>query len=573
MLVRSNAYLAAFRKMTTVCSSNTLDYASASRDDLLARISHLEQQLSSARNLRQDPSAPLHLDDSIDAATRLRPAKAIRQAWRSNDVSAPLPPVASTSASAQQTPQSFFDGYPSRKIALRFSYEGWHYGGLAIQNEGTPLPTVEGVLLDALARARLISPRNSEDGLEGLGYSRCGRTDRGVSAAGQVVALYVRSQLREKEGTKELGWWPAKTPKGSQNPISNGSAQHDEETLDEQALKVLSKSERNDYLQRHAARSAVKLELPYMQLLNRFLPPSIRILGWSPVSPEFDARFSCSHRHYKYFFTNSRRYAPLDIPAMRDAASRLVGEHDFRNLCKIDPTKQLTNYKRRILSATIDEVDEAETASGSEEDDRLMVLNLRGSAFLYNQVRHIMAVLFLVGSGAEQPSIIDTLANTGYDESFASTSTATIPIVPSRPGYEMADDLPLVLWDCGFPADSVSWRQDAALKSAGAMWTHYTGLRVKSTISRHFLQACTLLHSEDDKRANALDDDAADARRIIQTGAGNHTNIKASRYIPLLDRPRSDLVENINRRWMETVGKRRAEKKEREASLASSDLV
>ncbi|KAM6493165.1 hypothetical protein JOM56_011299, partial [Amanita muscaria] len=63
----------------------------------------------------------------------------------------------------------------------------------------------------------------------------------------------------------------------------------------------------------------------YVSILNRLLPCTIRVLAWSPVSPNFSARFSCQYRHCKYFL--------LDIDL---AASRLIGEHGFRNLlCRV----------------------------------------------------------------------------------------------------------------------------------------------------------------------------------------------------------------------------------------------
>ena len=43
-------------------------------------------------------------------------------------------------------------------------------------------------------------------------------------------------------------------------------------------------------------------ELPYMVMLNNNLPNDIRVLAWSPVDTDFNARFSCLHRTYKYFF-------------------------------------------------------------------------------------------------------------------------------------------------------------------------------------------------------------------------------------------------------------------------------
>jgi tRNA pseudouridine38/39 synthase len=152
------------------------------------------------------------------------------------------------------------------------------------------------------------------------------------------------------------------------------------------------------------------VELPYTVLLNRHLPPSIRIHAWSPVSATFSSRFSCIWRHYKYFFSSSP-VAPfllsqfdfgaaytaanlpnhaknwhvrlsavdwnglrLDLGLMRDAVKRLVGDHDFVNFCKVDPPKQLQTHVRTVNSATIDPVE--------GEGDDMWVLNLRGGAFV-----------------------------------------------------------------------------------------------------------------------------------------------------------------------------------------------
>lgn len=39
-----------------------------------------------------------------------------------------------------------------------------------------------------------------------------------------------------------------------------------------------------------AALCPVEEELDYPALLNRALPPDIRVLGWAPVPPDFNAR-------------------------------------------------------------------------------------------------------------------------------------------------------------------------------------------------------------------------------------------------------------------------------------------
>ena len=51
----------------------------------------------------------------------------------------------------------------------------------------------------------------------------------------------------------------------------------------------------------------------------------------------------------------------------------------------------------------------------------------------------MVAVLFLVGQGYEDPEIVDKLLD--------------VQNCPAKPVYEMADERPLVLWDCVFPSD------------------------------------------------------------------------------------------------------------------------
>lgn len=623
-------------------------YASCSREELLARIAELEraqartllsesEHNSSSRSIQavqSESSAavpnaavcpaltstldhPASTSTSNGTPTPLQTKQERKLLKKKARLDSPTGRSENTSTGALEG-ESFFSRFGSRKIALRFCYEGWLYGGLALQNDEPPsgilppssssssssssrrasgdkgsenasvtsgkaLPTVEGVLLDALVASRLIKESGKRD-LEKLDFSRCGRTDRGVSAAGQVISLYVRSQLREEEGSEVPGWRSAEQPPEEVN------------------LSEMNEEERKKYeLKKNKARQ----ELPYMSLLNRILPNSIRILGWSPVNEAFDARFSCRHRHYKYFFTApsstaseqrstlrySRRSKGLDIGRMQDAASRLVGEHDYRNLCKVDATKQITNFYRHVMSATISPVrSQASAPQGldQDEEDQMYVFDLKGSAFLYHQVRHIMAILFLVGSGNEEPSVVDALLNTGYpserpllDPSQAQKKDESLPIVSSKPAYEMASDLPLVLWDCAFaPEANLQWRQDELiqgddlrdLKGYLEMKFENTQLRIKEAISSHFMRAYLETGSVSDpkKSEEQQDVDMDIGKKInkkghmteIQLGGGKTS--RAGKYTPLLERGRSDSVEVVNERWAQGQGKRRAERKAKE---------
>lgn len=135
--------------------------------------------------------------------------------------------------------------YQTRYVALEMMYIGWAYHGFARQ-ENTP-ETVEGHMFQAMERTCLIPP---EIAWEEISYSRCGRTDIGVSAAGQVVALLIRS----------------KALLGEQLP------------------------------------PAAK-ELDYPLLLNKVLPKDIQITGWTDIPTDFHARFTANAREYKYFIS------------------------------------------------------------------------------------------------------------------------------------------------------------------------------------------------------------------------------------------------------------------------------
>ncbi|KAF8183756.1 pseudouridine synthase [Mycena galopus ATCC 62051] len=391
-----------------------------------------------------------------------------------------------------------FSSYPRRKIALKFCYSGWEYNGLAIQADTTPLPTVEGVIFDALAKARLIDP---DAGLEGCGWERCGRTDRGVSAGGQVISLWVRSALNKA----------AITPIPPPAPSSEVSAPPPEAVADsEDAFPGLDGDFGSlDDMDFPAPKKAPsKSEHSYTLILNRILPPTIRILAWSPVAPEFSSRFNCKSRHYKYFFAPDN----LDIRLMREAASLLVGLHDFRNFCKLDPAKQLTTYVRRIMSADISPV--VGSASG------MHVLDLQGSAFLYHQVRHIMAILFLVGSGLEPPSVVTALLNVAP----GAEGDPALPVIDTRPEYQMADALPLMLYACHFAPGDVTWEaEDEAAADADADGLAPSGAGLYHQL--HAIQARAEMYA-------ALD------REFLHAAA----------YVPLLERNRGDHFEVVNER-------------------------
>lgn len=438
-------------------------YQEWSQQQLIARIQELEQQVG-----------------GNEKATTTRVAEPNPATFTSFPIPSPNDdPKSVAYRKPPKSPPKAFDAskYSTRLVALKFAYLGQNYNGFEHhKNNSTPLPTIEEELWKALVKTRLINPlptqgettdhnridrktfttwdrEGADVNWEGCEYSKCGRTDRGVSAFGQVIGVRVRSNkpLARSQSTQ-----PAE--QSEEAGQEDGASLEFADIEPEASLKSF-----NDLTD----------ELPYIQLLNRVLPPEIRIYAWCPNPPSnFSARFSCKERRYKYFFTNPC-FAPvpgsaglydtnadnkklmregwLDIEAMKQGCKALEGLHDFRNFCKIDASKQLTNFNRRIFYADIEEVsplsvpsflshNALSSPSSLEEGPKVYAFTLHGSAFLWHQVRSIVAILFLIGQGLEAPSLILSLLD--------------ITSNPQRPKYEMASDAPLVLWDCIFPYES-----------------------------------------------------------------------------------------------------------------------
>lgn len=450
-----------------------------------------------------------------------------------------------------------FKDHPVRKIAVKFCYSGWEYNGLAYQIDPTPLPTVEEVLFRAFAKTRLV---DAEAGLDGCGWEKCGRTDVGVSAAGQVISLWVRSAL------------PVNNTEPAAGPSTAGLDTALDATPDIDQV-VSPEFPSFDLVDEPPSNSSAPPprteELHYVSILNRVLPPTIRVLAWSPVSPDFSARFNCKHRHYKYFFTAH----DLDIVPMQRAATALVGEHDFRNLSKLDPAKQITDFRRRIMRADIGPL-----VSGQGEN-AVYVLDLVGSAFLYHQVRHIMAILFLVGAGLESPSIVPTLMNVDGSEHSPNPTETPLPIVDRKPEYQMADALPLVLWDCAFADSDVRWQtgdDDSGDEEARAKGDLYHQLHsvhqrslIHTTLEAHFLAAAARYHppppqyfpfSMTGLTTSTIPPLANKEPPVLGVPLGGGTYRRGVKYIPIVLRKRLDHVEVANARWRTGKGSRRIER-------------
>ena len=135
--------------------------------------------------------------------------------------------------------------------------------------------------------------------------------------------------------------------------------------------------------------------------LNQRLPEDIVITKSEEVPLDFHPRYCNCSKTYEYHIINTRIPIPtkrltnyfvsyvLDIDKMRQAASCLVGEHDFASFCNV--RTDVENTVRTITALDI-------LTNGNE-----ITIRITGNGFLYNMVRIIVGTLVRVGRGFYEP--------------------------------------------------------------------------------------------------------------------------------------------------------------------------
>jgi len=107
---------------------------------------------------------------------------------------------------------------------------------------------------------------------------------------------------------------------------------------------------------------------------------------------------------------------------MEAAAQYLVGEHDFQNFCKLDSTGEKTTM-RRVNSVKIDRVEE--NPIDPDSGYNLARVKICGHAFVWHQIRCIMAVLIQIGKGLEDISIIKELLDIHKHPKYVTATLVT----------------------------------------------------------------------------------------------------------------------------------------------------
>lgn len=143
----------------------------------------------------------------------------------------------------------------------------------------------------------------------------------------------------------------------------------------------------------------------------------------------------------------------------------------------------------------------------------------------------------------------------------------------------MADALPLMLWDCGYPDGDLNWRttpsEDNCISKGNAngnasggtdlyqqLHSIHSRSQVYTALNDHFLTAASKFHLPPSSQpVIETSMSATPAKLLIPLGGGTYKRTGQEKYVPLLRRNRLDAVEVTNERWRLGKGFRRNERR------------
>ncbi|MBN2247740.1 MAG: tRNA pseudouridine(38-40) synthase TruA [Coriobacteriia bacterium] len=177
-----------------------------------------------------------------------------------------------------------------------------------------------------------------------------------------------------------------------------------------------------------------------LRSLNALTPRGIVVTGVRRAGAEFSARHSAVAREYRYrivpgpvppLFTAPYAWSvphALDLHAIREAATHLIGEHDFKSFCVTESARGMRTVRR---------LDLIEVSPEHILGEHAITVRVTGNAFLHSMVRTIVGSLVEVGSGRRGPEWMAEVR-------AACDRAAAGPTAPARG---------LTLWHVSYPEE------------------------------------------------------------------------------------------------------------------------
>ncbi|MCE9599376.1 MAG: tRNA pseudouridine synthase A [Spirochaetia bacterium] len=204
-------------------------------------------------------------------------------------------------------------------------------------------------------------------------------------------------------------------------------------------------------------RSSIPVTEPrrFLFSLNGLLPPDIAIRRVIPVAREFDPRFSCLAREYEFLYWVGgktpywpgkawcRRF-PFNIEALNAELLEILGERNFGSLTPV----------RYVGKATVRYLETANLSVRNDPfsgDPHLVVLSVRGNAFLHNMIR-ILAGCIAARSLNKIGSIAEVVA-----------ATSRFKAGPTAPPHALYFKRALYAPGSGEGLETVDWSADHPL--------------------------------------------------------------------------------------------------------------
>ena len=222
-------------------------------------------------------------------------------------------------------------------------------------------------------------------------------------------------------GTKYHGWqsqavtenYPDAVPEGHGIPTIQETLARAIESIVRHPVKLVGSSRTDAGV--HAKGQVAHFDTEAVQIpqeglrraINAALPTDITVRALDAVDETFDSISSTTSKRYQFAIWNKpdrptffpdlvwHRWQRLDRAAMREAARRLVGTHDFASFAR--PGHGRENTVRTVLTCDV-------SFRGP-----LVVVGVEGTGFLWNMVRIMVGTLVEVGLGRIAAERVDAI--------------------------------------------------------------------------------------------------------------------------------------------------------------------